>query len=126
MSIPDILFLIAGGLCAVMALLHELKGSPLVLPPLSGSALPDSVAGLHAFSWHAGTVLAFGMASLFALAVWHPAGDVFAIVATIMSGGMGAIAIALATVKHKALWGTPAPYPWNVIALTGLVGVLLG
>ncbi|MEP3451569.1 MAG: hypothetical protein ABJN65_01070 [Parasphingorhabdus sp.] len=109
-----------------MAAFHELKGSPLVLQPLMMSGLPKNVTGLLQFGWHVGTVQALGIGALFALAVWHPAGNVFAMVATIMSGAMGVIAIGLALFTNKALWSTPAPYPWNLIALMGLLGLLVG
>ncbi|MEO0347131.1 MAG: hypothetical protein AAF229_12835 [Pseudomonadota bacterium] len=104
------------------ALAHELAGSPAVLDPLAESGLPEDVIWLHHFSWHVGTVAVLAMASLFLIAVWHPAGTLFAWVATGMSAGFALLGLGLAVFGSPALWQTPAPYPWAVIAVLGIAG----
>lgn len=126
MSVPDYLFLLAAALSVLGALAHELAGAPKVLRPLKGAGLDDGVAALHHFSWHVGTVAVLAMVAEFLLAVWHPAGEVFALIATLTSAGFAVLAILLASTSQKALWRTPAPYPWTLIALLGGLGLWLG
>ncbi|MDP4595261.1 MAG: hypothetical protein NWT00_11990 [Beijerinckiaceae bacterium] len=125
MAIHDILFLVAAGLCVVGALAHELAGAPKVLGPLQDTNLPNDVIWLQHFSWHVGTVAVLGMVAMYLLAVWHPAGSILALVASFMGAGFAAFGISLAIFGNAALWRTPAPYPWGIIALIGFAGVLL-
>ncbi|MEM7280073.1 MAG: hypothetical protein AAF438_00380 [Pseudomonadota bacterium] len=120
---PGVLFLIAAAIAILAAIAHEVIGAPSVLTPLKKSDLPEGVVWLHHFSWHVGTVATLTMAALFLLAVWHPLGRVFALIATTMSVAFAILAVALATFGNPALWQSPAPYPWAVIALLGGVGV---
>ena len=126
MSLSDILFLIAAGLSLLGAIAHEVAGAPKVLKPLEGSGLPKDVIWLHHFSWHVGTVAVLAMVAQFLLAIWHPAGDIFAIIATLTSAGFAVLGTTLASFGNKALWRTPAPYPWTLIAVLGGVGIWLG
>lgn len=126
MSLHSVLFLLAASLSVMGALAHELAGAPKVLAPLAQTSLPADVIWLHHFSWHVGTVAVLVMATMFVMAVFHPAGLVFAILATVMSAGFAALGIALATFGNPALWQTPAPYPWLIIALLGSIGLWLG
>ena len=125
MSLPHALFLIAAILSLLGAFAHELAGAPKVLKPLQDTDLPDDVIWLHHFSWHVGTVAVLAMAVMFLLAIWHPAGNIFALLASAMSGGFAMFGVCLAIFGNAALWRTPAPYPWGIIAIFGLVGALL-
>lgn len=125
MRISSLLYLTAAALSLLGAGAHELVGAPMVLSPLAATDLPANVIWLHHFSWHVGTVAVLGMAALFILATRHPAGRLFAMVATSMSAGFAILGIGLASFGNSVLWSTPAPYPWTVVALTGLLGVLL-
>jgi hypothetical protein len=122
-EVSDILFYFAAGLSLLGVIAHELAGTPKVLGPLKTSGLPDSVIWLHHFSWHVGSVAVLAMISLFILAAWQPSGVLFAAVATAMSAGFAALGIGLATFGNPALWRTPAPYPWAVIAILGGLGM---
>ncbi|KJS39296.1 MAG: hypothetical protein VR74_02480 [Hyphomonas sp. BRH_c22] len=122
-DMSDILFYFAAGLSLFGVIAHEVAGSPKVLGPLKTSGLPDSVIWLHHFSWHVGSVAVLAMISLFILAAWQPSGVLFAAVATAMSAGFAALCIGLATFGNPALWRTPAPYPWTLIAILGGVGM---
>jgi hypothetical protein len=122
-GISDILFYIAAGFSLLGAIAHELAGAPKVLKPLKTSDLPDSVIWLHHFSWHVGSVAVLAMISLFLLAAWQPSGFLFAAVATAMSAGFAALGIGLAIFGNRALWRTPAPYPWALIAILGGLGM---
>jgi hypothetical protein len=122
-GISDILFYIAAGFSLLGVIAHELAGAPKVLKPLKTSGLPDSVIWLHHFSWHVGSVAVLAMISLFLLAAWQPSGFSFAAVATAMSTGFAAFGIGLATLGNQALWRTPAPYPWTIIAILGGLGM---
>ena len=124
-EVSGILFLAAAGLSLLGFLAHEIAGAPKVLGPLRGSGLPDSVIWLHHFSWHVGSVAVLAMIALFLLAVWQPDGFAYAAVATAMSVGFAALGISLAIYGNRALWRTPAPYPWTLIAILGGVGLLL-
>jgi|TARA_R110001583_G_scaffold66731_1_gene191416 hypothetical protein len=122
-DISDILFYIAAGFSLLGVIAHELAGAPKVLKPLKTSGLPDSVIWLHHFSWHVGSVAVLAMISLFLLAAWQPSGFLFAAVATAMSAGFAALGIGLAIFGNRALWRTPAPYPWTLIAILGGLGM---
>ena len=120
-EVSDFLFLASAGLALFGVAAHEILGSPKVLGPLKDSGLPDDIVWLHHFSWHVGSVAVLAMVALFLLAVWCPDGLAFAAVATAMSAGFAALGISLALFGNRALWRTPAPYPWTLIAvLTGL------
>ncbi len=110
---------------ALGALAHEIAGAPKVLKPLAVAGIEDGVVGLHHFSWHVGTVAVIGMIAMYLLAVWHPAGTILALVASSISAGFAVIGISLAVFVNAALWRTPAPYPWGVVALLGFAGVWL-
>jgi len=62
---------------------------------------------------------------LFLLAVLQSDGFFYALVATAMSTGFAVFAILLASFGNRALWRTPAPYPWAVIAVLGGLGLVL-
>ena len=122
----EILFVIAAVLALFGVIAHEVLGAPRVLGPLKESGLPDSVIWLHHFSWHVGSVAVLAMIALFLLAALRPDGNVYAALATAMRLGFAALGIGLATFGNRALWRTPAPYPWTLIAAIGALGLLLG
>lgn len=122
-DISDILFCFAAGLSLLGVIAHEVAGAPKVLGPLKACGLPDNVIWLHHFSWHVGSVSVLAMISLFLFAAWQPSGLLFAAVATTMSAGFAAVGIGLATFGNRALWRTPAPYPWTLIAILGGLGM---
>jgi hypothetical protein len=124
-EISNILFVSAAVLALLGAVAHELLGAPKVLGPLKASGLPDNVVWLHHFSWHVGSVAVLAMTALFLLAVYQRDGYAYAAVATAMSLGFAALGIGLATFGNRALWRTPAPYPWTLIAVIGVLGLLL-
>ena len=124
-EISNILFVFAAVLASLGVLAHEFLGAPKVLRPLKASGLPDNVVWLHHFSWHVGSVAALAMVALFLLAVFEPDGYGYAVIATAMSLGFAALGVGLATLGNKALWKTPAPYPWTLIAIIGVLGLLL-
>jgi len=126
MALNDVLFLVAAALSALGVLAHEIVGAPKVLRPLDGAGIEDGVVGLHHFSWHVGTVAVIGMIAMYVLAVWHPAGAILALVASSISAGFAIVAISLAIFVNPAVWRTPAPYPWGLVALVGFAGVWLG
>lgn len=122
---PQILFMVAAGLSTVGVVAHELLGSPKVLAPLKDSGLPLEVIWLHHFSWHVGSVAVVAMVALFLLGAWQPDGLIYAAVATAMSAGFAMLGTGLAVFGNRALWRTPAPYPWTLIALIGGLGLYL-
>ena len=124
-ELSGILFLIAAGLAFIGVLAHEIVGSPKVLKPLRGSGMPDSVIWLHHFSWHVGSLAVLAMIALFILAARTADGLAYAMVATAMSAGFAALGISLALFGNRALWRTPAPYPWTLIAIIGCAGLIL-
>jgi len=125
MRASTLLFSLAAGLGLIGAAAHEALGAPKALAPLAETDLPADVIWLHHFSWHVGTVAVLVMAGLFVTAARSPAARPLALVATLMSAGFAALAIALAVFGNSVLWTTPAPYPWTLIALLGGVGLRL-
>ena len=125
-DLSQILFLLAAALASLGAIAHELVGVPKVLGPLKGSGLAPEVIWLHHFSWHVGTVAVAVMILLFVLAALQPGSFLLAAVATAMSAGFAGLGIGLAIFGNKALWRTPAPYPWTLIALLGGTGLFFG
>lgn len=124
-GISNILFVSASVLALLGVAAHEVLGAPKVLGPLKASGLPDNVVWLHHFSWHVGSVAVLAMIALFLLAVYEPDGYAYAAVATAMSLAFAALGIGLAVFGNRALWRTPAPYPWTLIAVIGFLGLLL-
>lgn len=124
-DLPQILFLVAAGLAALGVIAHEVLGAPRVLGPLKDAGLPLEVIWLHHFSWRVGSVAVAVMIGLFLFAAWQPQGVMFAAFATAMSGGFALLGIGLALFGNKALWRTPAPYPWTLIAVIGGLGLYL-
>lgn len=122
-AVSDTLFFLASGLAFMGVLAHEVIGATKVLGPLKESGLPDTVIWLHHFSWHVGSVAVLAMIALFLLAAMQPSGSAYAIVATAMSAGFAALGIGLASFGDGALWRTPAPYPWTLIAILGVLGL---
>ena len=123
MRFSSIIFLLAAGLSIFGAAAHEILGAPKVLSPLIESNLPSDVIWLHHFSWHVGTVAVLTMAALFITASRHKSGRVLAIFATLMSAGFAVLAIGLALLGDPVVWTTPAPYPWTIITVLGIVGL---
>ena len=125
MRISSILFLLAATLSVLGAAAHEAIGAPKVLAPLADSDLPKDVIWLHHFSWHVGTIAVLTMAALFVAAARSSGGRTLAKFAIGMSAGFAGLAIGLALFGDGVLWSTPAPYPWTVIALLGISGILM-
>ncbi len=115
----------AAGLAALGVIAHEVLGAPKVLGPLKNSGLPLEVIWLHHFSWHVGSVAVAVMIALFLLAAWQPQGLIFAALATMMSAGFATLGIGLAVLGNRALWRTPAPYPWTLVATLGGLGLYI-
>ncbi|WP_269620469.1 hypothetical protein [Zhongshania sp. BJYM1] len=111
-------------LCVLVLIAHELLGAPMVLPPLSAADLAADVIWLHHFSWHVGSIAIIAMIALFILATKKPENLLMATVATAMSVGFALLGLSLAIVGDKALWGTPAPYAWCIVAILGSLGIL--
>lgn len=124
-DMPRFLFMIAAGLAALGVIAHEIIGAPKVLGPLKDSGLPLEVIWLHHFSWRVGSVAVVVMIGLFLFAAWQPHGLILAAFATAMSAGFALMGIGLALFGNKALWRTPAPYPWTLIAIIGGLGLYL-
>ena len=124
MRISSVMFLLAAALSVIGAVAHEVLGSPKVLAPLAESDLPSDVIWLHKFSWHVGTVAVLTMAALFFTANRSEHGRILAVFATMMSAGIAALAIGLAIYGDPVVWSTPAPYPWTIITVLGIVGLV--
>ena len=64
------------GICSIVCFgalfLHELKGTPLMIPPLEASSLDGNVKALLKFSWHVGSILTVSMGVLFARVFCSP------------------------------------------------------
>lgn len=123
MGMAEIFFIAAASLSCLGVIAHEILGAPKVLGPLRNSGLPENVVWLHHFSWHVGSVAVVAMVALFLIAAFSTDALVYGVVATGMSSGFAILAITLATFGNKALWRTPAPYPWTVIAVLGALGI---
>lgn len=111
-------------LCVLVLIAHELLGTPMVLPPLSAADLPAEVVWLHHFSWHVGSIAIIAMIALFILATKKRDNLLMATVATAMSFGFALLGVSLAIGGDKALWGTPAPYAWCIVAIIGSLGII--
>lgn len=116
------------GACAFICIggffIHELKGTPLMIPPLEDSDLQPNVKGLLKFSWHVGSILSLGIGSLFMITVAIPGNELMSKVGTAMLIGMALIALSMAY-KNPVMWKTPAPYLWPFSSLLGILGIYL-
>ena len=124
MRISSTSFLIAAALSVLGAIAHEIVGAPKVLGPLTQTNLPQDVIWLHHFSWHVGTISVLAMAALFILASRGTSGRAIGIIATVMSASFAALGIGLALFGDPVVLSTPAPYPWTIIAILGVVGIM--
>lgn len=104
-------------------LAHELLGAPLALSPLSQVGLSSEIVWLHHFSWHVGSIAVSGMIAMYVSAATRPGNLALAVVATGMSIGFASLGIGLAIYGDSAMWRTPAPYIWSVIAVLGSAGI---
>ncbi|MEZ5572222.1 MAG: hypothetical protein R3E64_09370 [Halioglobus sp.] len=111
-------------LCILVLLAHELLGAPMVLPALSEAELPVKVVWLHHFSWHVGSIAMIAMIALYFLSTQKPENLSMAVIATAMSVGFALLGISLAIYGDSALWGTPAPYAWTIVAILGTLGIV--
>ena len=123
MRLSSIMYLLAAVLSVLGAVAHELLGAPKVLAPLATSNLPTDVIWLHHFTWHVGTVAVLIMAALFVTAIRAKPARLLAGFATSMSAGFAVLAIALAIFGDPVVWSTPAPYPWTIITILGVIGL---
>lgn len=123
-AMSNLLFKTAASLCVLVLLAHELLGAPMVLPPLSEAGVDEEVILLHHFSWHVGSVSVIAMAVMFFLASQRSQNHVLAVIAAGMSAGFCLLAFGLAVFVSGAMWGTPAPYFWSLIAILGGAGVV--
>ncbi|MDA9608790.1 hypothetical protein N9S24_01890 [SAR86 cluster bacterium] len=120
----EILFGACAFICIGGFFLHELKGTPMMIPPLDDSDLQPNVKSLLKFSWHAGSILSLGIGALFAFAISIPGNELMSKVGTAMLIGMALIALSMAY-KNPVIWETPAPYLWPFSSLLGIIGLYL-
>jgi hypothetical protein len=118
-------FRIAAVLCLVAMLGHEFLGSKKVLDPLHQIDLPADVVWLHHFSWHVGSITLIAMAVMFALGGRKAEYLILAAIGTAISAAFAVLGVSLALFGDVALWRTPAPYPWTLIAALGGVGLYI-
>jgi hypothetical protein len=115
------------GICSIVCFgalfLHELKGTPLMIPPLEASSLDGNVKALLKFSWHVGSILTVSMGVLFACSVLIPGNELMAIIGTAMLICMTLLVLGLAF-KDVNLRKTPAPFLWPSLSLLALMGHL--
>lgn len=123
MRTSSVMYFLAAVLSVFGAAAHEVLGAPKVLAPLATSNLPADVIWLHHFSWHVGTVAVLIMAALFVAAARSEPGRLLAVFATLMSSGFAVLAIGLAILGDPVVWTTPAPYPWTIITVLGVIGL---
>lgn len=116
-------FRIAAMLCIVAMLAHEILGAPKVLDPLHKVDLPTEVIWLHHFSWHVGSVALIAMAAMFFAGSRKTEHLALAGFGTFLSAGFAILGVSLAFFGNRALWSTPAPYPWTLIAALGGAGL---
>jgi len=124
MALHDIFLWAALAFSVIGLAAHELAGSPLVIPPLAQSDIPDTIKSLLGFLWHVGSVAVLAMIAMFATAATLEGQMLMAAIAASMSLGFALLALTMGLRGHKGLWKTPAPYIWSIIALTGFAGVL--
>jgi hypothetical protein len=118
-------FGLAAAVCIAAMLGHEALGSAKVLNPLHQVDLPPDVVWLHHFSWHVGSVALIAMAAMFVLAGRKAEHLILAGFGTAISLGFAILGVSLAVFGNAALWSTPAPYPWTLVAVFGGAGIYL-
>tara|TARA_B110000438_G_scaffold78417_1_gene78566 strand:+ start:328 stop:696 length:369 start_codon:yes stop_codon:yes gene_type:complete len=116
-----IIFGICSIICFSALFLHELKGTPLMMPPLKSSGLDGNVKALLTFSWHVGSILTVGIGALFACSVLIPGNELMAIIGTVMLICQALLALGLAF-KDVNLRKTPAPFLWPFVSMLALTG----
>ncbi|MEH6755899.1 MAG: hypothetical protein V7676_00135 [Parasphingorhabdus sp.] len=122
-ALPRNLFYAAAVLCLLGLLAHELVGAPMVLEPLENAGIPADIVWLHHFSWHVGSVAVAAMIAMFVMAGRKREHLILAGFATAISSGFALLGIGLAIFGNSALWTTPAPYPWTLVAIIGCAGL---
>ena len=95
----------------------------MVFPPLFDANIPDDVVWLHRFSWHVGSVAIAAMISMYIYSSLRPGNLPLVVCATAMATGFACLGVGFAAFGNEALWRTPAPYLWSVVANLGAVGI---
>ena len=103
---------------------HVSLGGPVVIDPIRTSTeLEETVKWLSYFTWHDAVALLVA-ASAYLYVGLVPGNRILAIFVTVMLAGFGVMGLATALFASPALWSTPAPYAFNLIAIIGLIAML--
>ncbi len=118
-----LLYLVTALLCFAIAVAHAIAGSALAVDPLMASSdVPEVAKWLLFFNWHVGTVVFVILGVVFALLSRDPAQRALAVVAISIIGAIGVLGLGMTIAGPAAMWSTPAPYAFFVIAAVGLLG----
>ncbi len=117
-----IFYYISSALCLLGIAIHELAGTPQVLPPLHETDLPNSVIWLHYFTWHITSIFLAGFTAIYFYCARYTGNKPFAIISSLVFLGLGVTGVILAIGYDPSLWDTPAPYYWFIVAFFGFLG----
>lgn len=116
-----LLWLAATGSLAMTGL-HVLAGGALAIPPLmSAESLDAETRWLLYFTWHDGTAALIVCSAALAYAAARAGNRAIAVFAGLVLAGFGVAGLGVAVVSG-ALWATPAPYAFGILALLALTG----
>lgn len=119
------LLLIAAGLTAALLLAHIFAGGALVVPPLLATQdMPAEAIWLAYFNWHAGSVSLALCAGALGITALRPRHIAAGIMAALILSGFALLGLAMAIFGNSALWGTPAPYAFAILAALAWTGLL--
>lgn len=117
---------LAAILTILITLAHVFLGGPVVVDALfSSQDLPENAVWLAYFTWHDGTVVLPICAIAFALAARNTGQLAVGIFAATIVSGIGLLGLGTALLGGAPLWGTPAPYAFNLIGLVAWAGILI-
>lgn len=120
-----LLYILAALLCLAITGAHVFLGGPVVMDPIHASSeLEETVKWLSYFTWHDGTVALLIAAGAYVYVGQVPGTRILAVFFTAMLAGFGITGLLTAILASPALWTTPAPYAFNLIAIIGLAAIL--
>ncbi|MEL7232626.1 MAG: hypothetical protein AAGJ85_08970 [Pseudomonadota bacterium] len=98
----------------------------MVVPELMASQnLSETAAWLLYFCWHDGTVALFVSGIALGYSAAKPGNRVLAVFATGLILGIGLLGLGIAALGDAILFGTPAPYAFNIIGIVATLGIFL-
>lgn len=120
-----VFYLLSAIATVLITVAHVFGGGPIAINPLLAQQdIPEVAKWLLYFCWHDGTVVLLICAGAFAYAGVRRGNRAVGVLAALIISAIGLLGLGVTVFGSNALWSTPAPYAFSVIALLAWVAVL--